>query len=269
MHKKGECCEVHSFKSRAIYIGVDQFYPGTCEADIICSSGDVSEAVACQEGYVCGERTSSSKSDDLPCALGFICKFGTTPDSSLEATYGQFNTLCPQGFFCPGGIGTVSRDLACPKDYFCPTGTGNPLLGTLADDAIVRRKHLDLNMNVSMFRYRNLVFLHNLEKFQLQNDHDYYCHFGNDDIINERYDLILEGEEEINQIMSWSKQRPINRGIWFRNKCARDSKWKHVDASLRTNECDCHSQMYLLATLFRFWKVRKILCILDIQRIRF
>jgi hypothetical protein len=269
MHKKGNCCEVQSFNSRAIYIGRDQFYPGTCEADIICSSDDVTEAAPCQEGYVCGERTSSSKSNDLPCDLGFICEFGTTPDISLEAPYGQYKTLCPQGFFCPGGIGTISQELACPKDYFCPTGTGDPLLGVLADDAIVRRDHLDSNIIDSMFRFRNLVLDRNLESFLLQNDHDYFCHFGNDGSINERYDMILEEGDETNQLMSRFKQRFVNRGIRFKNKCARDSKWRHVDASLRRNECDCHSQLYLLVALFRFWKVSNIYLLYNSKRKEF
>lgn len=259
MHERGECCEVKSFNTRAIFIGKDQFYPGTCEADIICTNDEATEAVPCQEGYVCGERTTSSKSKDLPCALGFICEFGTTPDESLEAPYGQYKTLCPQGFFCPGGVGTVGRDLTCPKDYYCPAGTGNPFLGTLADDAIVRRNHLDTDIDDSIFRYRNLVFIRDLETFHLQNDHDYFCQFGNEDNINQRYDMVLDVEENDNQLIHGSKQIFMSRGIRFRNKCARDSKWRHVQTSLRRNECKCHAQLYLLAALYRFWKVRLLM----------
>jgi hypothetical protein len=266
MHEMGKCCEVKSFNSRAIYIGEDHFYPGTCEVDLICSNDEATEAVPCQEGYVCGERTSSSKSKELPCALGFICEFGTTPDESLEAPYGQYKTLCPQGFFCPGGVGTVDRHLTCPKDYFCPAGTGNPFLGTLADDAIVRRNHLDTDISDSMIRFRNLVFNRVLETFHLQNDHDYFCQFGNEESINQRYDTVLNKEESSNQFIHGSKQIFMSRGIRFRNKCARDNKWRHVQTSLRRNECKCHFQLYLLAAVYRFWKVRLLMHVLRYRK---
>ena len=42
--------------SRAIYLGQDQFYPGTCEADIVCGVAvgidEITQMLPCPEGYI-------------------------------------------------------------------------------------------------------------------------------------------------------------------------------------------------------------------------
>lgn len=49
--------------SRAIPLGTDVFYPGTCESDIICyfavDNTSSAEAEPCTEGYICDQETSS------------------------------------------------------------------------------------------------------------------------------------------------------------------------------------------------------------------
>ena len=93
--------------SRQILMGEDELYPGTCEADVICYNAvalnDVSDGTSCTEGYVCDERTNSSTSQVFLCRAGYVCVFGTTPETSLEAPAGQFRMLCPAGFVCKDG----------------------------------------------------------------------------------------------------------------------------------------------------------------------
>jgi hypothetical protein len=70
--------------SRAISLGEDQLYAGTCEADVICYEAtyisDLSDAQPCAEGYVCDEGTSSTTSLNSKCRAGYACDYGTTPD---------------------------------------------------------------------------------------------------------------------------------------------------------------------------------------------
>jgi hypothetical protein len=81
-------------------LGVDVWFPGTCEADIICNQPSKSEATSCSEGYVCGEDTNALTAQLVPCPPGFACDFGTTPDTSLYAPFGKYSFLCPAGSKC-------------------------------------------------------------------------------------------------------------------------------------------------------------------------
>jgi hypothetical protein len=110
-----------SGQQRTIPKGEDQFYPGTCEADVICYSAvyisSTSQALPCSEGYICDEVTSGDNSNHFLCRAGYYCDFGTTPDSNLLATMGQFRKLCPPGYYCKDGTGRGQA-----YNNLCPVG---------------------------------------------------------------------------------------------------------------------------------------------------
>ena len=84
-------------------VGTTVWYPGTCEADIVCNIETKSEATSCSEGYVCDENTNALDAQAIPCPPGFVCDFGTTPDISLYAPFGKYQFLCPSGYMCRAG----------------------------------------------------------------------------------------------------------------------------------------------------------------------
>eukprot|EP00750_Incisomonas_marina_P013799 INCI17542.1.p1 GENE.INCI17542.1~~INCI17542.1.p1 ORF type:complete len:3776 (-),score=497.18 INCI17542.1:2420-13582(-) len=117
----------------------DQWYPGTCEADIMCNFDARTEMTPCTEGYYCYERTTSLTAVDHICKAGYVCGFGSTPDVTLNAPSGQYKQLCPAGYYCPEGTGVGQQfQYPCPENYFCPSGTADPWLGILADDSFHR-----------------------------------------------------------------------------------------------------------------------------------
>ena len=127
LHAKGECCNIDKFHERAIFLAHDQFYSGTCEADLICAEGGTvtSEAKACDNGFVCDEKTSLQEGRKYPCAAGYVCDAATTPDTKLHAPSNQFKQLCQEGYFCSAGTGTKAKPKPCPVNHFCPTGTAD------------------------------------------------------------------------------------------------------------------------------------------------
>jgi hypothetical protein len=131
----------------------DQWYPGTCEADIMCNFDSAADMNPCSEGYFCYERTTSLTAVDNICKAGYVCDFGSTPDVTLNAPQGQYNQLCPTGYYCPEGTGAGQQyQYPCPDNYFCPTGTADPWLGLSAQDSFHRL------LNVTMadpFLYMN------------------------------------------------------------------------------------------------------------------
>ncbi len=119
--------------------GVDQWYPGNCEADYICQVSIRSEASPCSEGFVCENKTTSLTAQRLPCDGGYVCDFGTTPDVDLIAPLGKYKQLCPAGYVCVSGTGLSQQFRSpCPVGYFCPTGTSDAILGYMAGDAFNR-----------------------------------------------------------------------------------------------------------------------------------
>jgi hypothetical protein len=46
--------------------------------------------------------------------------------------------------------------------------------------------------------------------------------------------------------------------IEYLDACARDDKSYHVEEAMRRKECDCHSQFFTLATIYRFWKCTSV-----------
>jgi hypothetical protein len=124
---------------RKIFLGSDQIYRGTCEADLICDSPIAAQAASCSEGYICDEETTLNSSVHHKCRGGYVCDFGTTPDPDLEAPSSQFKMLCEEGYYCPSGTGRGQKNAnRCPADFFCPTGTAMPDIGLVASDSLVR-----------------------------------------------------------------------------------------------------------------------------------
>ncbi len=259
LHQEGECCSIQPWSQRAIFLAADQFYPGTCEADLICSEEEPTEAMPCQDGFVCTEKSTSESSTSVKCSPGYVCPFGTTPDKSLDAPQGQFATLCPAGYFCPRGTGLEAAGSQCPQGYFCPTGTSNPIHGELADDSINR--HLETNNINPSERLRN-VFYFGGDQFQLVSDHDSMCLGGIDTSMQNRFTLtdipLFPGNEMVN--VEDEEWRSMSTAIRYQTRCARDDKWKLVKEAIKRGDCDCNSQQLVVAAVYRLWQVRR--CIL-------
>jgi len=81
-----ECGIVSSGNQRAIQMGGDFFYPGTCEADKICDTDLDSEAEPCPEGFVCDEMTTTDSKNYYLCREGYYCDFGTDSERVREST---------------------------------------------------------------------------------------------------------------------------------------------------------------------------------------
>ena len=157
--------------SREIKQGIDQYYPGTCEADKICyqvsshqvssqksNSTDVTntiltqiitQSIPCPEGYVCDERTNSTNGMYYPCRGGYVCDSSTTPDPSILSPKGQFSKLCPAGYVCNDGtgLGQMYQNI-CPANYYCPTGTVDYITGELAGDCKKTAKCKSQNVKI-------------------------------------------------------------------------------------------------------------------------
>jgi hypothetical protein len=170
---------------RVIPLGEDGFYPGTCEADVICNSEFIAEAEPCAEGHICDESTTLAKSIDYKCRAGFVCDFGTTPDWDIEAPFSQFKVLCPEGYYCPAGTGHGQRNTRpCPEGYFCPAGTAMPDLGLVASDAIVR--NLTAEEADPYYDMTHLVHISN-DDIRVLSAHDARCIYGGDIELGFRY----------------------------------------------------------------------------------
>ena len=172
-------------EQRDIALGEDQFYPGTCEADLFCDSEETVEAEACAEGYVCDESTNSETSIFYTCREGYVCDFGTTPDPDLESKMGQYHQLCPAGYVCMDGTGLgQAKRTQCPADMFCPTGTADPSVGAVADDALNRGlAHGDADPFEGISHLKYLAD----DDVRLISDHDKRCFDGIDPDLKARH----------------------------------------------------------------------------------
>jgi IPT/TIG domain. len=251
LHKSGECCIIKEWTSRAIYLAEDQFYPGTCEADLICMNENEqgTEAFPCRDGYICDQGTSSQSSNLMQCPAGYICDYGTTPDTALEAPSSKYKYMCVDGKYCPGGTGILSTGNYCPSGYFCPTGTSNPILGILANDATNR--HLSLEQ-IDPFRDRKYVRYLGGDLFQLLSKHDSSCINVNEEPFQHR----LVSFENYLDILEVTRERKIHQIMKPQFKCGRDHKWRHVVNALEQKECECNSLLLTAIAFFRFFKVR-------------
>lgn len=87
------------------------------------------EAVPCEEGYLCGARTTRTVMLANPCPAGYYSGLGA---SSLEDAY-----LCPASRYCARGTSASKVGAAeCLPSFFCPFGTAASLRpdGTFGDD---------------------------------------------------------------------------------------------------------------------------------------
>jgi hypothetical protein len=284
----GNCCNIPSGVQRAIALADDQFYPGTCESDVICKDDLMGEAESCSQGYVCDEMTTTAGKNDYICREGYYCDFGTTPDPDLEAPRGQFAKMCPKSHFCPDGTGLGQAYLnLCPENFFCPTGTGNPYIGSIANDAINRGISADLsNPNLGMI---NLKYLGD-DDVRVIGDHESRCFSGVDSELMRRSDknwravgqdlnnphlTFLRELKDVNEYQNSTFLPPyntesseeiegkpdgayrpyiVNRAVKNALTCSRDNKWKLTEDSIAGKECDCIQQMLVVASVYRLWK---------------
>jgi len=279
LHEEGECCFIPPHRERAIHLAYDQFYPGTCEADLICES-DYAEAEAqpCPVGYVCDEETTALGSVQYPCSEGYSCSFGTTPDLSLEASSTQLLTLCPRGYGCKAGTGFDMKEEPCPPNHFCVSGTVNANHGAVAEDSLNR--DLDEKTANPFLESTHIINI-GQDEFRLFSDHEVNCLSYVDASLRSRHRVAWVSSASENTHLEYISEpidkdsdgmyehpyqnsRSVGEGpvrpkleniaVNFGLKCARDDKWKLVERTIRRQECNCHSQFFVIAAIFRLWK---------------
>lgn len=278
-HAQGECCRIPPYTRRAILVGQDQYYSGTCEADIICSDGGVTEAKPCGDGFICDEKTTAESAMNYPCAPGYVCGFGTTPDPSLHAPASQFDKLCSERYECGAGTGLVEeRDLPCPPNYFCPTGTSEARLGMMANDALNRGLNqssenesrllivLDESLNHTQ-RYDPLCLSSINES--LADEFEVRWKRPGDDIDNSHLEYLVRVADRNNDgiidppyisdpnvaSMPGAARPSVTRvADRLASKCERDSKSYFVADAIRRDECNCTQQLFALAAVYRLWQ---------------
>ena len=267
IHAKGECCNIDKFEQRAVYLAHDQFYHGTCEADLICSEGGLAptQAKPCDYGYVCDEKTTHRNSLSYPCPAGFVCDFGTTPDTSLEAPGSQLKQLCPAGLVCGSDdLGQPSQSI-CPEDHWCPTGTADPSIGSLANDGLLRL--VGFGHGSPNTHHINLQYLGG-DAFDLLDAHDNECATAVLPSLEERFHVKLRNQTNRNHLEYLSGQSElnitVNEDVQFKEQCSRDNKSALVRDAVRRRECKCHSQFLTLASVYRWWKCTSNIPLADV-----
>ncbi|KAH9164316.1 hypothetical protein LEN26_000103 [Aphanomyces euteiches] len=216
-----------------------KWFPGTCEADVICHSEETSQALICPDGYICDEKTTDGLALETPCAPGFVCGYGTTPDVYLESPMGQYKMLCPRSHYCleGTGVGLMNRQ-GCPANYFCPTGTVDPYMGYIANDAERRNISAD---DANPFLYvDHIAYLREGDVREFSR-HDKRCLDGIDPELLNTYYFDAQGNI-------------VNAAIENQLLCARDNKWYHVYNAINRRECNCHHQVQITLDLFRLWQ---------------
>lgn len=250
----GGCCNISKYEQRAIYLAHDQFYIGTCEADLICSEGGLapSQAKPCDAGFVCDERSTLEGSRNFPCPAGFVCDFATTPDTNIWAPGSQLNRLCKEGYYCKSHDLGRQRQEICPKDFWCPSGTSDPLIGLLANDGLLRLLHRSRESPSTYLQY------HGGDIFVLGNDHDNGCVAATLPSLEMRFQSLMHENTNVNRLSYLSDQSKLSIAVseaaLHKDQCARDNKSALVRDAMRRNECNCHSQFLILASVYRLWK---------------
>ena len=277
VHAEGECCNTQSHTQRAIVVGHDQYYPGTCEADIICSDSDISDAIPCGDGKVCDEKTSGEGAASYPCAPGYVCGLGTTPDASVAAPSGQFGKLCSEGYQCEAGTGIEERDSPCPPNFFCPTGTAVASLGLMANDALSRKLDLSSydNPHLRVFVTGSLA---------AEDENESICLSAADGPLAERYDTrwkrpgdsvnshleylsrvadrdgdgIIDppyvSDPNVTNLEGAARPEIVNIANELAMQCERDHKSRFVAEAIRRQECNCTEQLFVLVAIYRLWQ---------------
>ena len=264
LHTKGGCCRIETFVQRAVYLAHDQFYKGTCEADLICAEGGFGETQAkpCDSGFVCDEKTSLESSDHHRCPAGFVCDFATTPDTDLYAPASQLKQLCSEGHYCGSDNPSLPRYGICPENHWCPTGTSDPQIGSLANDGLLRLLHNTRTTPAANLKYDGG------DIFVLLSDHDNGCNTATRPSLKSRFKTKTYNEENINYINYLSDQVElpiaVNEATAAKEQCARDNKSSFIRDAIRRRECNCHRQFLTLATVYRFWKCKSNIALDDL-----
>jgi hypothetical protein len=239
---------------RSINGSSDQFYPGTCEADLICADS-VSQATPCKEGFVCGEATGLNSSMVSLCMPGYFCPVGTTPDTALTSSNSQFLHICPAGYICKGGTGLGVNSEYCMDNYFCPAGTADPLIGSVADDSFTRKKSILYDTSVIH------VVPTDEDIFLVLGSHDLHCRYGIDKTLQSRHHLNWPGLQIPEQhsflasrINATRYPALPNLAVTYNMQCARDHKISLVTDAVRRNDCNCLGQMIVIISVYRLWK---------------
>ena len=105
----------------------------TCQAGFYCNQGSIDDTGTTYtkpDGSKCSDQTGL-------CPEGFYCPggLGRIAAGPLECQAGYLcnsqglsdptdSDLCPAGYYCPGG-GSDPIQIECPKDYYCPEGSIN------------------------------------------------------------------------------------------------------------------------------------------------
>lgn len=236
----------------------NQWFPGTCEADVFCSlvsssssasstltTKAVAQAQPCPEGYVCDQSTTADTALSVLCPGGYVCSPGTTPDLTLEAPQGQLKELCPASKVCAKGTSESQKTrTTCPAGYFCPTGTSNPYIGEVADDAL-RRGLTALEANP--FAGRTYTKYIGDGDVRIVSAHDMRCFAGADSDLLPRFHLVPSTVDPPHNVVK-------NRATTYNTKCARDHKWRMIELAIRRKECDCITQTKVVRRVFQLWK---------------
>ena len=233
----------------------DQFYRGTCEADLICTEAGFSptQAKPCSAGFVCDEETSSAKARDYPRPPGYESALAVTPDISLLAPGGQLRKLCNEGHFCDVGGDGIPYSGICPPDHWCPTGTGNPLIGLLANDGLLRGT-TDGNSTGS-----HHLYFRGGELYDILGSATNDCFATALPPLSERYiSTTVFNHSHVNPLEYLASRRnfptTVDRSRPFEERCSRDNKVGFVEDAMRMKNCDCRAQFFTLAAVYRFWK---------------
>lgn len=97
-------------------------------------------ATACEEGFICGPRTTVTVMRTTPCPEGYYTNPGA---AALEWAY-----LCPERKYCSEGTGWGKQDQSkCLNGFYCPLGTAATLQldGTFAPGIhmVPREPHIE------------------------------------------------------------------------------------------------------------------------------
>lgn len=126
------------------------------------------------------------------------------------------------------------------------------ILGTLANDAMLRM--IDEHQSTSSTH----AYYVGGDRFDLLSSHDTNCKAATMSSLQQRVEATVKDIQNENSIeyLNGKERVPtaIIEAVEFEEICARDDKSHHIEEAMRRKECDCHSQFFTLATVYRLWK---------------
>lgn len=127
------------------------------------------------------------------------------------------------------------------------------ILGTLANDAMIRMLDDENRSTLSTDAY-----YFGGDSFALTSSHDTSCKAATLSSLHQRFKVAVKDVQNENSIEYLDGKERIPtataEAAEFEENCARDDKSYYVEEAMRRKECDCHSQFFTLATVYRFWK---------------